>query len=205
MKKVFFILISTAVLLPGISLYAADKVVVIPLSANMNCYPCYPTEPCYTFAPETRNIGQCADGKFLLNATSHTCSCVEDQGPSEEYCNNLDDDCDGQTDEGDVCLCDVDEEREEMCGEYNLVDICTGILDEGYIHCCGTTDPEDKVYACVRGVGRDFKLDILDADDDSYSIPQDCDDNNPDVHPDIPEICNTIDDNCDYIIDERCP
>ena len=41
-----------------------------------------------------------------------------------------------------------------------------------------------------------------DADGDGFSIcAGDCDDTNADIHPDVPELCNDIDDNCDESTD----
>ena len=41
-----------------------------------------------------------------------------------------------------------------------------------------------------------------DFDDDGWNIASDCDDFDPDRHPDRPEVCNAIDDDCDGDIDE---
>ena len=37
----------------------------------------------------------------------------------------------------------------------------------------------------------------LDADRDGYPLPEDCDDGLPEVHPEAPELCDGIDNNCD--------
>jgi hypothetical protein len=46
------------------------------------------------------------------------------------------------------------------------------------------------------------KLIISDIDGDGFSNYIDCDDNNPQINPDAPEICDEIDNNCNLQIDE---
>lgn len=42
---------------------------------------------------------------------------------------------------------------------------------------------------------------LVDADGDGYERPADCDDDNPEVHPDATEVCDGIDNNCSGIVD----
>ena len=48
----------------------------------------------------------------------------------------------------------------------------------------------------------DDAANCIDNDGDGYSSDVDCDDNEPDVHPDAQEVCDTVDNNCDGVVDE---
>jgi hypothetical protein len=102
-------------------------------------------------------------------------------------CNGLDEDCDGQVDEGfdldndgyTVCAGDCNDNnasiyptQQETCNGVD--DNCNGLTDEGF-----------------------------DADNDGYTVCQgDCNDNNNAIHPNATEVCNNIDDDCDGSTDE---
>ena len=47
-----------------------------------------------------------------------------------------------------------------------------------------------------------FVTPAIDVDDDGFSPPEDCDDDDNTVNPDAPELCDGIDNNCDGNIDE---
>ena len=96
---------------------------------------------------------------------------------ANEACNGMDDNCDGQTDEGFVCpfvtyYCDLDEDGYES--EF-LSGVCSA-------------------YNCVPAGC-------------STQTGDDCNDNNPLLNPGVDEQCNGFDDNCNGAIDEDdiCP
>jgi len=122
--------------------------------------------------------------------------CVSDCKPEE--CNGLDDNCNGQTDEG---FSDI----KEVCN--NIDDNCNGIVDEGdWGDCEKACGPGENF--CIAGVlkcvGPEPEEEICD------QIDNDCD---GDIDEDVSnacggcgklpeEVCNGLDDNCDGEIDE---
>ena len=151
-----------------------------------------------------------------------------------EVCNGLDDDCNGQVDEGVQTTFYADADGDgygnaavsmqacvapagyvsdptdcndgnaaihpgapEVCN--NLDDNCDGQIDEGL----GVS-----WYLDVDGDGYGGTAYILVAcmQPDGYAAAgDDCDDNNPNVHPGLPEVCNGLDDDCDGLIDDADP
>lgn len=84
---------------------------------------------------------------------------------AQEVCNDADDDCDGDVDEGLRGTYYPDSDGDEY----------------------GRTG--DSALACLRPPG-------------FAERGGDCDDTNPEVRPDAPEICNALDDDCDGFTDE---
>jgi hypothetical protein len=112
---------------------------------------------------------------------------------ADETCNDVDDDCDGLTDEG----FDADGDGYSSCD-----DDCDD--SDADVHPGATEICEDGVdNDCAGG---DAECGCLDADldgfDDAACGGLDCDDNDSNINPDAAESCNQADDNCDGEIDE---
>jgi len=57
-------------------------------------------EPCYSGAAGTQNVGRCLPGLRSCLEEGRWSSCVGEVTPADEDCNEVDDDCDGEVDEG---------------------------------------------------------------------------------------------------------
>lgn len=86
----------------------------------------------------------------------------------------------------------------EICNKRD--DNCNGIIDEDSVPVELWPDGDgDGFYS--RQVGEPLMGCV--STPGYAAFPGDCDDENPEVHPDAEEICNYIDDDCDGRVDER--
>lgn len=172
------------------------------------------------------NEDQDADG-YVQTPTGDDCNDADVQihPNAAESCNGADDNCDGQIDEGFTA-----EQCSFIClnqggSNYDPLRLLG-------LQCCGNNPGENNPYETPEQScdGSDNDCDsqtdegltmsfFFDNDNDGYGNPassvasctappqyvsnnQDCNDNNNQVNPNAPEICNGIDDNCNNQIDE---
>jgi MYXO-CTERM domain-containing protein len=126
---------------------------------------------------------------------------------AHEYCNQVDDNCDGQTDEDDACVTDC----QDTDGDgHDAIDADCPDGDD-----CDDTD--DSIHPGAEEIcddevdqdcnGQDLQCACGDADLDGYSDAAcgglDCNDSSAEVHPGASEACNLVDDDCDADTDEE--
>jgi hypothetical protein len=153
---------------------------------------------------------------------------------ADEVCDNLDNDCNGNVDDGAVGLFFRDSDADGYGDPADSVHDCpapVGYVSDGTD--CDDTDPAIHPNAQEICNGIDDNCDgnvdeglleplFWDGDQDGYGDPlspnvdcpapagfvpdgTDCDDDDPDIYPGALERCNGLDDDCDDAVDEGWP
>ena len=126
-----------------------------------------------------------------------------------EVCDEADNDCNGETDEGVTTTYYRDDDGDGWGGFSGTTEGCT--VPEGYAADLGDCDDTDVAFHpgaleddCTdpNDYNCDGSVEYADADADGWPACQDCDDGEAAVNPDAVEVCNTIDDDCDGDIDD---
>ena len=129
-----------------------------------------------------------------------------------ENCNEIDDNCDGNADEGlMVKIYYLDNDGDGYGNDIFIIEDCRTPM--GYVENntdCDDDNPDINPGADeVPGNGIDEDCDgqdqFVDNDGDGYRSDIDCDDSNPEINPGASEVCNDTDDNCDGDADEGLP
>ena len=171
-----------------------------------NSYPGAPAEVCDEFDNDCDGeIDEGLDNEGCVNkfldmdgdgwgTDDFRCLCQPD--PVQHYTANVPGDCDDTNP-------DIHPGAPEVCN--NIDDDCDGEMDEG------ENNPGCVMYYRDMdgdGWGDEFESRCLCQPEFPYLVTQagDCSDNDPEIHPGAPEVCDWIDDDCDGNTDEgSCP
>jgi hypothetical protein len=182
--------------------------------------PAHPREACSLPYRHVENDDDCDDARPTVNPDG------------TESCNHMDDDCDGETDEGLLTTYWLDSDRDGYGDPEAATDAC--MRPPGHVDNDDDCDDSDRMInpdgrELCDGIDNDCDGDIddglpgttyhADADGDGHGDPDtteeacalpegfvanatDCDDSDPDINPEASEACNEVDDDCDGVVDE---
>ncbi len=148
------------------------------------------------------NLGVCTCKDADGDGACQVDDCNDDNpdvhpGAAEKCGNNVDDDCNGQTDEG--CASCTDADGDGYCAGQDCDDGDPGV-HPGVVEKCGNNVDDD-----CNGQTDEGCASCTDADGDGYCAGQDCNDADPAAHPGAVEKCgNNVDDDCNGQTDEGC-
>jgi hypothetical protein len=130
----------------------------------------------------------------------------------EEVCDELDNDCDGDVDEGTLRTYYEDRDEDGYGVGEAIVEACS--LPAGYSEESGDCDDADEDFhpgadesdcADPNDYNCDGSVGYADADLDGYAACQECDDRSDEINPAATEICDGVDNDCDTYTDDADP
>ncbi|QDG49602.1 hypothetical protein FIV42_02260 [Persicimonas caeni] len=161
------------------------------------------TQSCYSGPSGTAGVGECQSGTQTCSSGNWG-SCSNEITPGTETCDGVDNDCDGQTDEG--CQCDYNGTSTGVCSagtddgtgscqapsSYEATEAscdgldndCDGQVDEG----CGCNYNGSAVGVCSSG-----------SSDGNGGCQA------PSTYEASETSCDGLDNDCDGVVDEGCP